>query len=94
MRALTLTDRVKIPEDVVFQNVGEETVLLNFETGVYYGLDAIGTRVWELLSKKGNLGGVFDDMIDEYEVAPQDLKRDILRLVEELQAKSLIEVLE
>ena len=38
-----------IPEDVVHRMVGDEAVLLQLDSGVYYGLDPVGSRIWELL---------------------------------------------
>ncbi len=92
MQAVKLDERVKIPEEVVFQKVGDETVLLNLKTGTYYGLDTVGTRVWELVAEKGTLAGIVESMLEDYEVTPEDLQRDILRLVKELRAKGLVEV--
>ena len=92
MQAVTLNDSVKIAREVVFQKVGEEIVLLNLETGFYYGLNPVGSRVWELLAEEGSLRAVFEKLEKEYEVAPEDFQQDIVRLVQELMAKGLVEV--
>ncbi len=91
---MTLNDRVAIPEDVVFQKVGEETVLLNLEGGVYYGLDPVGSRFWELLIEQGSLRAVFERMVEEYDATAQTLERDLLRLAETLAAKGLIKTMD
>ncbi len=91
---MTLNDRVAIPEDVVFQKVGEETVLLNLEGGVYYGLDPVGSRFWELLLEGGSLRAAFERMVEEYDVTPETLERDLLRLAQELAAKGLIKTVD
>ncbi len=90
---MKLDEKVKIPEEVVFQKVGDETVLLNLKTGTYYGLDTVGTRVWELVAEKGTLAGIVESMLEDYEVSPEDLQRDILRLVKVLRAKGLVEII-
>lgn len=92
MQAVTLNDSVKIAREVVFQKVGEEIVLLNLETGFYYGLNPVGSRVWELLAEEGSLRAVFEKLEKEYEVAPEDFQQDFVRLVQELMAKGLVEV--
>jgi hypothetical protein len=51
----------------------------------------VGRRLWELLAETGSLQAVFDTMAVEYEVAPEVLHQDILRLAEELQMEGLIE---
>jgi len=91
---MKLNETVKIPKHVVFQKVGHETVLLNMESGVYYGLNSTGTRLWEVLRDKKNLRAALDELVTEYDVQPQDLQRDVLRLIRELEAKGLIEVVE
>ncbi len=89
---MTLDDQMKSSEDVVAQKVGDEMVLLNLESGVYYGLDAVGSRVWELLTEHGRLRTIFETMAAEYDVTPEVLQQDLLHLVQELQARGLIQV--
>ena len=47
--------RYRIPEDVVSREVGGEAVLLNLATGTYFGLDGVGTEIWNLLAREGHL---------------------------------------
>ena len=87
---VTLGDRLIVPEDVVSRKLGEETVLLNLKTGVYFGLDPVGTRFLELLQDTGELSAVHGTMLQEYDVAPERLEADLLRLSEECLAKGLL----
>lgn len=91
---VTLDARVRIPEGVMGQRVGEEVVLLNLENGVYYGLDPVGSRIWHLLAQGGALRSAFQTVLEEYEVTPGQLEADVLSLVEELEEHGLVEVLE
>jgi len=92
MPLVTLDDRVEFPEDVIAQQVGEEMVLLDLEAGVYYGLDPVGRRIWELLTEHRRLRVVFETMVEEYDVTPEVLQQDLLQLVQELQARGLTQV--
>jgi hypothetical protein len=92
MTTATLNDTVRIPERITFRRVRDEMALLNLETGVYFGLDEIGARMWELLAEHRNLQVVAERMAEEYDVAPAQLREDLLRLTRELIAKGLIEV--
>ena len=69
---------------VICRELSGETVLLNLESGVYYGLDAVGTRVWQLIMQGRTFASVCDTMIEEYDVAPDVLRADVTRLVGEL----------
>ena len=82
--------RYQVNPSVVFRELDGETVLLNLDSGVYFGLDAVGTRVWTLLLEHGTTGPVCATMEQEYDVAPEALERDVRRLVRELYQKGLI----
>ena len=82
--AVSLTDRVSVHPSVICRELSGETVLLNLESGVYYGLDIVGTRVWQLLLQDKTLADVCDVMIEEYDVSPSALQEDVSRLVGEL----------
>ena len=77
-------------EIVVSRELEGEAVILNLESGVYFGLNEAGARIWALIQQYGSLRKVLEAMQQEYEVAPQTLESDLLRLVEELQAKGLV----
>jgi hypothetical protein len=87
---VTLETRVSLGEDVVSRELDGEAVILNLESGTYFGLDPVGTRIWSLLQKNGTLREVFETLQREYEVAPNRLEQDLLRLVGELYAKGLL----
>jgi hypothetical protein len=89
MRALSLADAVKINPDVLFRELDGEAVLLSLETGIYYGLDPVGTTVWRLIGEHGSLRLVFDAMLREYDVEESVLERELLRLVNDLCAHGL-----
>lgn len=88
---MTLNDSLRIPDQVAARKLGEETILLNLQTGTYFGLDAVGSRFLELLEQNGELAAAHQAMLEQFEVAPEVLEADILRLSEEMCAKGLLE---
>ncbi len=66
----TLLDTIKIPPEVLFQDVAGEAVLLDLSGGSYFGLDNVGTRIWQLFVEHGSLQLVHQIMLDEYAVDP------------------------
>ena len=79
-------------DNVVSRELEGEAVILNLETGVYFGLNEVGTRIWALIQEHRSLGKVFEAMRAEYGASPEALKSDLLQLVEELRAKGLVSV--
>ena len=89
---MKLDDRVAIPAEVLVRQLGDETVILDLASGTYFGLDETGTRVWQLLERGGTLREVCEAMLGEFDVAPQDIERDVLDLARELGDRGLIRI--
>jgi len=87
---LTRDTRLQIPEQVVTRQVGDETVLLNLESGTYFGLDPVGSRFLELLEVEGTLAAVLAKMLEEFDVTEAQLEADLLRLADEMLASGLL----
>ena len=87
---MKLSDKPTIPAQVMARQVGGETVILDLGSGTYFGLDPVGARAWQLIGEGKTLAEVCDTLFDEYDVARDTLERDILDLVEKLQAQNLI----
>lgn len=91
MRQLGLGDAVTIPDAVVSRDLGGETVILNLETGIYFDLDGVATDIWQALQATGSLREVYEKMLGMYEVEPAVLGDDILKLVNQMAAKGLVQ---
>ena len=85
-----MTVRLQIAEDVLFQTVADESVLLNIADNHYYGLDDVATRMWQLLVEYGDGEAVIRKMLAEYEVDETTLRQDFAALVAEMEQRGLI----
>ena len=88
----SLESRITVPENVLFRDVDGEAVLLNMQTGKYYGLDEVGTRMWAVLAEHGSVEPAFRALLEEYDVADAQLRQDLLHLVDELASRGLLQV--
>ena len=90
----SLPTRVTIPDNVLFQELKGESVLLNLANDRYYGLDDVGTRMWRLLAEHRNPSTVVQHLLNEYagEVDQATVERDLCELIEKLAAVGLITV--
>ncbi len=90
--AINLDSLINIPDSVYTQEIGEETILLDTQGGRYFGLDPVGTRIWQLLRKHGALRPVYEVLLSEYEVQPARLETDLLTLATKLVEKGLARI--
>jgi len=80
----------KLNPDVVFRDLDGEAVLLDLASGTYFGLNEVGTRIWQLVSDGRDEPAIVDIVASEYEADPATVARDVSRLLEELRDRRLI----
>ena len=87
---MNLSDKVTVPVQVMAREVGDETVILDLAKGIYYGLDPVGARIWQLMAEGQTLTQVCEVMLAEYEVTREAIERDVLALVQTLMERQLV----
>ena len=83
---------VRPSEDVLFQELDGEAVLLDMTSEQYFGLNEVGTRIWHLIDSHHDLDSVYRTLAEEYAVEPEQLRRDLDSFVEELDRAGLLQV--
>jgi hypothetical protein len=86
---LTLDSTIAVSGDAVFREIDGEAVVLNVETGMYYGLDEVGTYVWLAVEPKGTLRQALGRVLERYEADAGEVERDLLELASGLIDKGL-----
>ena len=92
MAPISLANTFIPSKDAVFRDLDGEAVILHLDSGTYFGLNAVGTRIWQLMERDGLLTAVLDDLRTEYDASPDVLERDLLELVARLADSRLGEV--
>lgn len=90
---VTLPTQVFIVPEILYQEIGDEVVLLNLQNEHYYGLDAVGARAWQLLTlpgQEGDVAPVVAQLLNEFDVEEAVLRRDLVRLFQQLEKAGLI----
>ena len=76
----------------VSRDAAGKIAILNVKTGRYFGLDEVGALIWSLIQKPRTVNEIRDAILKEYNVNPDQCKRDIVALLTELASQGLIEV--
>lgn len=71
-----------------------ESVILNLKNDSYYGLNEVGTFVWDMIKEPKTFCQIKDAILTKYEVDPNECERDLLELVNDLLANELAQVSE
>jgi hypothetical protein len=90
MEKATLHASVSGPEDVAFQKLQGEALLLNLETGKYFGSDAVGMRVWHTLTEYSQLTLAYRALLERCDVLEKKLRQFLRALLNTLAAYDLL----
>jgi hypothetical protein len=91
-RQFTGQEVIGASRDQFSVDVKDETVILGLKDGLYYGLDPIGTRVWNLIQQPRTLEEIRSILLEEYDVEPDVCTEDLTSLISELAQKGLVEI--
>jgi hypothetical protein len=86
-----LTQTVVAVQDQVSCDLGGESVILALKAGVYYGMNPLGTFIWNLIQKPVKISSLRDQILEEYQVEPGQCERDLVSLIKDLLANGLVE---
>ena len=82
--------KIQPSPEVLFQEVSGEMVLLDLSNEFYFGLNEVGTRVWQLLETGSSVGEVLDALLGEYQVERAALEKDVHELLGQLCESGLV----
>jgi len=80
----------RLSPDVVFRDLEGEAVLLDLSSGRYFGLNAVGTRIWTLLDTGTPVERIVQTIAEEYDADAAQIGRDVKALIDELASRGLI----
>jgi hypothetical protein len=90
--AISFTDRIRVKDEILISGLQGESVILNLNSERYFGLDEVGTRFLTLLSEADSIQAAYDSLLEEYDVEPEVLRRDLTALLDELVEQGLVEI--
>jgi hypothetical protein len=87
-----MSDRFAATDRQVSSTVEGEAVILHMASGVYYGLDPVGSHIWTLLQEQAHtVGELRDQVCERYDVAADRAETDVRSLLDDLLAEGLVE---
>jgi hypothetical protein len=84
--------KATVSDKVIFEELDDQVVLLDLQGGSYYKLNGTGTQIWALIMEHGDIERIEETIAARFDVDPERARRDIARLVEDLESRGLIVV--
>lgn len=84
--------KIRSSKDVLVTRLGDEVAILDLRSERYFGLDPVGTNIWEALTTASSVGAAVDALLAVYDVDRPTLMRDVVNLVTRLKDRGLLEV--
>ena len=89
---ISMDSTVVAAEALVYTDLGGDIAMMDMEKGIYYGLNEIGGRVWHLIQSPQKVADLHQAILAEYDVSADVWEQDLLELLQEMAAESLIVV--
>jgi hypothetical protein len=83
---------LSIARSVMAVRQGDNTVLLDYGRGEYYGLDGVATAIWEALNAHNSFLAIVDSIAEHFDVSRERATSDVAVLLSELANRGLIQV--
>ena len=93
-KEISVRSTVVVSKDQVSADLAGDSAILHLKSGIYYGLNPVGTRIWNLLQKPKKVNGVLSCLLQEYQVEPLRCEEDLLALLKQLISEGLVRVVD
>lgn len=93
MTKITEESEVGVSNDQISTELDGSAVVLQLTDGVYYELNSVAARVWQLMEERPRqVHGLVELITGEYEIGAGQCRSDVIALLEDMLEHGLIEV--
>ena len=79
-----------LAEDIIFQEVGGEVILLTLASGEYHGLNEVGSFIFKHISEGKNEKETLRSLVQEFDVDEKSGAQDLSELLSQLIEKGIL----
>ncbi|WP_395341878.1 HPr-rel-A system PqqD family peptide chaperone [Ningiella sp. W23] len=81
---------ITVNQNALVQKVSDEMVILDSESGQYYTLNEMATKMLEHAQSGKTLGEIVLSICDEYDASEQEVEQDLKDMIAQLLDKGLV----
>ena len=87
-----MNTRWQVSQEVLSSKIDEEIILMSIKADSYFGIDPVGSQVWEIISKQPlTTSEIVQLMMEDYEVDEETCRADVQAFIDSMYARKLIE---
>jgi len=87
---INLQMTIQLDPELLYSKIGDEIVLLTIESGKYFKVDAVGSRIWEIIKEPIIIKLLLNQLTEEYDVSFEQCQQDVMEFLERLKEDQLI----
>ena len=91
-KQLTGASVIARSSELVSSDIDGEVVMMSIENGKYYGLDQVGSRIWEVLENPLPVSDLIDQLLVEFEVERETCEKDVMYFLQKLDDDNMLEI--
>lgn len=76
--------------NILFNKIEDEVVMLSLENNEYFGMEKVGSRIWELLENPLTFRQLINNLIEEYDVDERQCTKETITFIQKLEDKKLV----
>jgi hypothetical protein len=88
--AITLETVVQRDGEQEFSTIDEEVVMLSLNTGAYYALNIVASRIWEIIEEPKAVKEILEILMEEFEVDQETCLNDTMECLQDFSEKELL----
>ena len=91
MAEISPKDIIQRRQSLVIQEIDGDVVILNLDSGEYYGLAEVGVEIWKRIEQPQNVQSLIDSLIADFEGDAEVIQADVLEFLNNMQEEGIIE---
>ncbi len=91
-KTISIESKICRNEELVTSEIDGEVVMMSIDNGEYYGMDAIGSRIWELIDKPTQVDQLIETLMAEFQVDRETCKHDVLVFLNDMSGSDVIKI--
>ncbi len=92
--AISLAATVRRSPDIMHSDLGDQVVMMDIEAGAYFGLNAVGARIWAMAEQPIALAAIVDRLLEDFDVARGECAEAVERFTTDLVDAGILQVVE